>query len=105
VAGIDALACGLAAMRLGAGRDTKTDTIDPAVGIVLRAKTGDFVNREQPLFAVHARQPVPVDSLGEHDTRDAQANAVGQAVRQALAAFRWSEVAVSPPPLFLDTIR
>ncbi|MBI3971632.1 MAG: thymidine phosphorylase [Chloroflexi bacterium] len=54
VAAVDALACGQAAMRLGAGRATKQDTIDPAVGIALRAKVGDHVSRGQPLFTIHA---------------------------------------------------
>jgi pyrimidine-nucleoside phosphorylase len=63
IAGIDALACGLAAMHLGAGRRTKEDSIDPAVGLVLHAKVGEYVERGTPLFTLHARRPVPVDSL------------------------------------------
>ncbi|HLA24766.1 MAG TPA: pyrimidine-nucleoside phosphorylase, partial [bacterium] len=49
VAAIDAEALGVAAMTLGAGRATKDDTIDPAVGIVLRKKVGDAVRRGEPL--------------------------------------------------------
>ncbi len=34
---------GTAALLLGAGRNTKADTIDPTAGIMLAAKTGDYV--------------------------------------------------------------
>jgi len=63
LAGIDALACGDAAMRLGAGRVTKQDSIDPAVGLVLRVKPGDHVERGAPLVEIHARVRPPVDLL------------------------------------------
>ena len=39
-----ALHIGLAAMKLGAGREKKEDSIDPSVGIVLKKKVGDKVN-------------------------------------------------------------
>ena len=42
---IDAQAVGLAAMRLGAGRAVKDDTIDPLAGIVLRVPVGGGVAR------------------------------------------------------------
>lgn len=51
----DALAIGLAAVRLGAGRNTAADVIDPAVGFVLSKKPGDAVQRGEPLAFVHAR--------------------------------------------------
>ncbi len=40
---IDALAIGIGAMKLGAGRETKEDPIDPDVGITLKKKVGDQV--------------------------------------------------------------
>jgi pyrimidine-nucleoside phosphorylase len=55
VAAIDALAVGVAATRLGAGRVKKGDPIDPTVGITLRRKTGDAVARGDALATVHAR--------------------------------------------------
>jgi pyrimidine-nucleoside phosphorylase len=45
----DALDLGVAAMRLGAGRETKEDTIDPGVGITVRVKVGERVEAGRPL--------------------------------------------------------
>ena len=45
----DALKIGVAAMRLGAGRERKEDEIDPAAGITLVAKLGEHVEEGQPL--------------------------------------------------------
>jgi len=54
VVSIDALAVGLAAMTLGAGRARTDDRIDPAVGILLERKVGDRVAAGQPLATVLA---------------------------------------------------
>jgi pyrimidine-nucleoside phosphorylase len=48
---------GLAALHLGAGRVTKEDAIDHAVGLVCLAKRGDRVEAGQPLAEVHASDP------------------------------------------------
>ncbi|MWP61725.1 pyrimidine-nucleoside phosphorylase [Gilliamella sp. Pas-s25] len=45
---------GIAAMQLGAGRATKEDIIDPAVGIVLHKKVGDQVAEGETLLTIHA---------------------------------------------------
>ncbi|HEX5565109.1 MAG TPA: pyrimidine-nucleoside phosphorylase, partial [Sporosarcina sp.] len=47
---------GVAAMLLGAGRATKDDQIDLAVGIVLKKKIGDNVTAGEPLAIIHANQ-------------------------------------------------
>jgi pyrimidine-nucleoside phosphorylase len=53
IAGLNALDVARAAMALGAGRARKGDRIDLAVGIVLRAKVGDAVERGGPLAEMH----------------------------------------------------
>ena len=45
---------GVAAMLLGAGRATKEDKIDLAVGIVLKKKIGDRVNAGEALAIIHS---------------------------------------------------
>jgi pyrimidine-nucleoside phosphorylase len=55
LAAVDAEAIGLASGALGAGRVRKGDPIDPAVGIVLRCKTGDRIATGERLGEVHAR--------------------------------------------------
>ena len=77
---------GEAAVALGAGRSRKDDQIDYAVGLVIHRKVGDFVERGQPLFTVHAN-----DTRKQAEAREA-----------ALAAFGWSEKLVTPLPLFYE---
>jgi pyrimidine-nucleoside phosphorylase len=55
VAAADARKVGDAALGLGAGRRTKKDAVDPAVGIVMRARIGERVEPGAPLADVHAR--------------------------------------------------
>jgi len=55
VESIDAEAVGTLAVDLGAGRQRKDDTIDPAVGIVLNRKTGDEVKAGDVLADIHVR--------------------------------------------------
>ena len=52
---LGAIRVGLAALHLGAGRRTKADSVDHAVGIVCRAKRGDLVAAGDVLAEVHAR--------------------------------------------------
>jgi pyrimidine-nucleoside phosphorylase len=52
---LGALAVGIAAMRLGAGRVAKDDRIDHAVGIVCLKKRGDRVEAGDVLAEVHAQ--------------------------------------------------
>ncbi|AYF98303.1 thymidine phosphorylase [Protaetiibacter intestinalis] len=53
----DALAFGVAAWRLGAGRARKEDPVVHAAGIDLHAKPGDSVTAGAPLFTLHADDP------------------------------------------------
>jgi pyrimidine-nucleoside phosphorylase len=52
---LSAIEIGLEALHLGAGRATKDQAIDHAVGIVCKKKRGDAVEEGEPLAEVHAR--------------------------------------------------
>ena len=81
---------GVAATRLGAGRERKEDTIDPGVGVTILAKPGDRVEVGQPLAEIAYREegrwrsvkdllsgawsiagepPVPIPLIGEKITQ------------------------------------
>lgn len=51
---VEALTIGEAAMMLGAGRETKEQDVDFAVGIVLNKKIGDLVNPNDTIAYVHS---------------------------------------------------
>ena len=57
VESIDALALGLAALELGAGRLRKEDKIDLGAGLQIHALIGNHVAPGDPLVHVHARSP------------------------------------------------
>lgn len=52
--GLAARQLGLAAVKLGAGRLRKSDKIDPAVGIILHKRVGEFVHPGEALATIHA---------------------------------------------------
>jgi len=89
IAGIDAERVGQASVRLGAGRLRKGDPIDHAVGFVLCAKTGDWVDEGAPLLEIHART--------ERDARAAR--------EDVLSAYTWSAERPETEPLILESIR
>ncbi len=62
IARLGALAVGIAAMRLGAGRATKADEIDHGVGVVCLRKRGDRVAAGEPLAEIHARDEAAADA-------------------------------------------
>lgn len=59
VRAIDALQVGIAVMELGAGRKTKGEAVDYAVGVVLEVEAGDPVNTGQPIAAIHTDGTIP----------------------------------------------
>jgi pyrimidine-nucleoside phosphorylase len=85
---IGATDIGMAALRLGAGRQTKDDAIDHAVGIRCLKKRGDVVAIGDVLAEVHAR-----------DEASAQ-----QAEAEVLAAYAIGDEAPPPQPIVLETI-
>ena len=54
---LDALAVGVAAWRLGAGRARKEDPVQAGAGIELHAKPGAQVNAGEPLMTLHTDTP------------------------------------------------
>lgn len=60
---IEAESVGIAAMYLGAGRATKDDTIDHSVGITLKKKIGDKVDKGETIAILLSQQENPKDSL------------------------------------------
>lgn len=61
VQAIDAEKIGLAAMALGAGRETKTDSLDLAVGVVLHKKIGDVIQQGEAVATIHANDRKKAD--------------------------------------------
>ncbi|WP_405498826.1 thymidine phosphorylase [Nocardia sp. NBC_00511] len=86
---LDALAVGLAAWRLGAGRARQGDPVQAGAGIEMHAKPGDSIKRGQPLLTLHT------------DTPDAFPGAL-EALRDAYTITPDGEFA--PAPLILGRI-
>ena len=89
VHGMDAEAVGLAAMKLGAGRETKEQEIDLAVGITMAAKVGDRVKKGDPLCHLHYRSKKTLDA----------------ALKQLEGCFRIQKAKVSRPPVVIDVVK
>ena len=58
---LDAMAVGLAAWRLGAGRARKEDPVQAGAGVVWHARPGDEVSEGQPLFTLLTDEPERFD--------------------------------------------
>ncbi|QNK51553.1 thymidine phosphorylase [Dermacoccus sp. PAMC28757] len=58
---LDALAVGISAWRLGAGRARKEDPVQAGAGIEMHAKPGDHVTAGQPLLTLHTDTPERFD--------------------------------------------
>lgn len=79
---------GLAALRLGAGRNTMKDTIDYSAGIYLLKKTGDFLNQGDAIAILYTNNE---DSMS-------------QAEELLLNATEWSDVKSMKTPLVIKRI-
>ncbi|NND04046.1 MAG: thymidine phosphorylase [Acidimicrobiia bacterium] len=84
----DALAIGMAVVRLGGGRVAADDVIDSTVGVVLAAKVGDAVSSGDELATIH------------YSTADALASALPVLER----AWSISPEPVPVPPLLISRI-
>jgi len=62
---LNALSLGVLAMKIGAGRATAEDVINPAVGIVLEKKAGDCVGKGDVLAYIHHDTPLDEDWIND----------------------------------------
>ena len=88
---IDARALGSLAMRMGAGRERKTDSIDPTVGIELHAKSGVKIEKGQLLATLHL-------SRSDDDLH------TEELALDSLRAFTVGSEKTLSPPLILKTL-
>ena len=83
IAKMDTQSIGTCAQLLGAGREKLGDKIDPAVGIVMKKRVGDFVRTGDVLAEFHVNEQ----------------NMLQEAMRRFSAAFAYSKKPVDPPKL------
>jgi thymidine phosphorylase len=88
LARLDAMAVGVAAWRLGAGRARKEDAVSPTAGVTWRATVGDAVTEGQPLLELHLDDPAKLDG----------------ALEALASAIEVSPDPVTPPPMVLGRV-
>lgn len=57
ISSMDALQVGIAAWRLGAGRERQGESVQPGAGIEIHAKPGESVKSGDPIFTLHTDEP------------------------------------------------
>ncbi len=62
---LNALDIGLASVKLGAGRETKTSEINHGAGIVLEKKIGDYVNKDEVLATLYSNDQLNFQKANE----------------------------------------
>ena len=82
---INALEVGMASRILGAGRKTKTEPIDLSIGILLKKKVGDRVDKGEPLAVFYS---------------DGDKQKIDPAKAKFLSAYTIGDRQVDPPRLF-----
>ncbi len=88
ISGIENSDIGISALLLGAGRQKKTDVIDPAVGIWMKKRLGDIVRKGDVLAEFHVND--------EKNLRDA--------IRRFTGAIRITDEKPQNPPLIYAVI-
>jgi pyrimidine-nucleoside phosphorylase len=88
VADIDALAIGLAAVAMGAGRTRADQAVDPLVGIEVVAKPGQAVERGDAVARLHVRTRAAADAVAD----------------RVASAFSYADVAPATRALVLGRI-
>jgi pyrimidine-nucleoside phosphorylase len=85
---LSAIGIANAALHLGAGRRTKADAIDHAVGVLCIAKRGHAVEEGEMLAVIHARDDASADT----------------AVREVVAAYELGDEPVPERPVLLEVV-
>ena len=85
---VDAKEVGESSVEIGAGRSKKGDRIDPAVGIMVRVKIGDYVEPGATLFEVHVNERNSFDKVFE----------------KLKNSVEFADEPVEPPPCFWDVL-
>jgi pyrimidine-nucleoside phosphorylase len=84
LASLNAAEIGGAVIELGGGREKKGDPIDHSVGVIVHYKVGELVQKDTPLFTIHANDEAQLAAARE----------------RALAAHTFSNSPVQRLPLF-----
>lgn len=85
----DAEKIGIASVILGAGRETKSDTIDMTAGITLNKKTGDKVTKGEPIATLYS----------------CNKNSFEAAEEKFLSALEFSDIPPEKEPLIFEIIK
>ncbi len=86
---LNALDVGLASVKLGAGRETKTSEIDYGAGILLKKKIGDYVKKDEVLAILYSNEISNFESANEFMEK----------------AYKFSKEQPLEKPLILKTMR
>ncbi len=89
ISSMNAERIGTAAQILGAGRATKEESIDPAVGLVMRKRLGDFIRADEPLCVMYVNDESKVNS----------------ALEMFHSAFTYSDAKPEYRPMVYDVVR
>ena len=89
ISSMNAERIGTAAQILGAGRATKEESIDPAVGLVMKKRLGDFIRADEPLCVMYVND-------------ESKLNA---ALDMFHSAFTYSDAKPDYRPMVYDVVR
>ncbi len=89
ISSMNAERIGTAAQILGAGRATKEESIDPAVGLVMRKRLGDFVRTDEPLCVMYVNDETKLSA----------------ALDMFHSAFEYSDAKPEYRPMVYDVVR
>ena len=89
ISSMNAERIGTAAQILGAGRATKEESIDPAVGLVMKKRLGDFIRADEPLCVMYVNDESKINA----------------ALEMFHSAFTYSDAKPEYRPMVYDVVR